>query len=258
MDSTERVRRTILGEPTDRQPIYGWVGANFPERIAAEYGSVENFEDKYEFDAAHLFGGPGSLDEDAINAVRAAGEELTPEVLLDIPFKPVDRMEDYEGVKKALAFHKQRGRFCYVQTPGFFEHFNGAFGIEDHLCYLALYNDEVKELYRRQCQWTKRFASNMMDLGVDMVHISDDWGAQNSLMFSPKMWWDMIYPNMKELVDHIHARGVFASLHSDGCIRQVADGRILRFPEAKHEIYRCCDTTLERYWKAVLSFLAEE
>ena len=41
-------------------------------------------------------------------------------------------------------------------------------------------------------------------------------------------------------------------------ISQVADGRILRFPEAKHEIYRCCDTTLERYWEAVLSFLAEE
>ena len=224
MNSTERVRRTILGQPTDRQPIYGWVGANFPERIAAAYGSVENFEDKYEFDAAHLFGGPGAFDEDALQAVRDSGEELTPEVLLDIPFMPVDHMEDYENVKKALAFHKQRDRFCYVQTPGFFEQFNGAFGIENQLCYLALYNDEIKELYRRQCQWTKRFASNMIDLGVDMVHISDDWGAQNSLMFSPKMWWDMIYPNMKELVDHIHSRGVFASLHSDGCVRQVTDG----------------------------------
>ena len=28
MNSTERVRRTILGQPVDRQPIYGWVDAN--------------------------------------------------------------------------------------------------------------------------------------------------------------------------------------------------------------------------------------
>ncbi len=44
----------------------------------------------------------------------------------------------------------------------------------------------------------------------------------------------------------------------DSFISQVADGRIVRFPEAKHEIYRCCDTTLERYWDAILSFLSEE
>ena len=28
MDSTERVRNTIQGKPTDRQPVYGWVSAN--------------------------------------------------------------------------------------------------------------------------------------------------------------------------------------------------------------------------------------
>ena len=44
----------------------------------------------------------------------------------------------------------------------------------------------------------------------------------------------------------------------DSFISQVANGRIVRFPEAKHEIYRCCDTTLERYWDAILSFLSEE
>ena len=31
MNSTERVRNTILGKPTDRQPIYGWLEANLSE-----------------------------------------------------------------------------------------------------------------------------------------------------------------------------------------------------------------------------------
>ena len=29
---------------------------------------------------------------------------------------------------------------------------------------------------------------------------------------------------MKQVIDHVHSRGVFASLHSDGCIATVADG----------------------------------
>ena len=43
-------------------------------------------------------------------------------------------------------------------------------------------------------------------------------------MFSPEIWWELIYPNMKKVVDHVHSRGVLASLHSDGCIAKVLDG----------------------------------
>ena len=47
MNSTERVKRTILGLETDRQPIYGWVSANLSNELTEAYGSVANFEDKY-------------------------------------------------------------------------------------------------------------------------------------------------------------------------------------------------------------------
>ena len=60
MNSTERVKNILLGKPVDRQPIYGWVSANLTDQITEAYGSVADFEDKYEFDAAHIFGGPGS------------------------------------------------------------------------------------------------------------------------------------------------------------------------------------------------------
>ena len=52
MNSTERVRATIIGQPIDRQPIYGWVSFNLGNEITARWGSVEAFEDKYEFDMA--------------------------------------------------------------------------------------------------------------------------------------------------------------------------------------------------------------
>jgi len=224
MNSTERVRRVITGQSADRTPIYGWCSGNFPEKVTEYFGSPAALEDRYEFDAAHIFGGPATYNEDSLNEIRASGVEFTPDLLLDLPLMDPNHMEDYEEIKKSMAFHKERDRFCYMQTPGFFESHNGYLGIENHLYCLAEYPDELKELYARQLKWNKQFASNLIDLGVDMVHISDDWGAQNSLMFSPRMWWDMVYPNMKEEVDFIHSRGCFASLHSDGCVRQVADG----------------------------------
>ena len=54
MNSTERTRAAILGQPYDRQPIYGWVAGNLGNEITEHWGSVAAMEDKYEFDIAHL------------------------------------------------------------------------------------------------------------------------------------------------------------------------------------------------------------
>ena len=229
MNSCERVRRTILGQPVDRQPIYGWVSANLSEEISAHWGSVENFEDHYEFDIAHIFGGPSPYNKKVIDRVRrealSRGEEFTPDLLLDVDFfTDPDDLSAYTSMQASLAHHKQRERFCYVQTPGFFEAFNDVFGIEDHLLWLAMYPDELNELYRRQAAWSIAFAGHCIDLGADMIHISDDWGAQKDLMFSPKLWQRIIFPHLQRVVDYVHSRGVFASLHSDGCVMKVADG----------------------------------
>ncbi|MBQ2545617.1 MAG: hypothetical protein II557_04935, partial [Clostridia bacterium] len=225
MDSTERVRRTILGQPTDRQPIYGWVSANLTNELNETYGSVAAFEDKYEFDMSHIFGGPGSFRGDVIDRVRAENDELTPDLLLDEDiFTDPDILDQYRNIQDAMAFHKERGRFCYIQTPGFFEQFNGVFGIENQLLWLAMYPDELDELYRRQAEWTVKFAGHCIDLGIDMVHISDDWGSQKDLLFNPRLWEEIIRPHMKRVVDYVHSRGCFCSLHSDGCIAKVTDG----------------------------------
>ena len=229
MNSFERVRRTILGQPVDRQPIYGWVSANLENEITAHWGSVAAFEDHYEFDIAHIFGGPSPYNKDVLDRIRKAalaqGEDFTPDLLLDVDFfTDPDDLTKYASLKASLQHHKQRERFCYVQTPGFFEAFNDVFGIENHLLWLAMYPDELNELYRRQAEWSIAFAGHCIDFGVDMVHVSDDWGSQRALMFSPDLWHRIIRPHMQRVVEYAHSRGVFASLHSDGCVMSVADG----------------------------------
>ncbi|NLD87778.1 MAG: hypothetical protein GX633_05920 [Clostridiales bacterium] len=225
MTGTQRVRETILGKAVDRQPIYGWVFANLTDEITSEYGSVAAFEDRYEFDLSHIFGGPGSFRKDVINEIRRNNDELTPDLLTEAEFfTSPDVPESYNNIKEAIAFHKERERFCYVQTPGFFEQFNDVFGIENQLLYMALYPEELGTLYRRQADWTICFAKHCAEAGADMIHISDDWGAQNDLMFNPKLWREIIYPNLKRVVDYIHSLRLFASIHSDGCIARVTDG----------------------------------
>ena len=225
MNSTERVRNAILGKPIDRQPIYGWAEWNMKDKINSRWGSTAAMEDYYEFDAAHIFGGPPCFDDKLFEELRAREGELTPDLLVDADiYLSADDMRYYEEAKERIAFHKKRDRFCYMQIPGFFEHFNSVFGIENHLLYLLLYTEELEELYRRQAEWNIRVADHCIDLGVDMVHISDDWGAQKDILFSPELWWRLVYPNMKKVIDHCHSRGMLVSLHSDGCVSKVADG----------------------------------
>ncbi|NOY79997.1 MAG: hypothetical protein GXP31_03225 [Kiritimatiellaeota bacterium] len=224
----ERVIQVIRHGKPDRVPIYGWVRANLAERITAAFGSVEAFEDRYEFDFAHLFGGPQIFDPAAVARLRAElGRPIEPRDLLDVPVADPNRTDDYHDIVEQIRHHKEgRGRFVYVQTPGIFEALNGVFGIENHLMYLALYADDLREVYRRQAEWNRTFAENCIDLGVDMVHVSDDWGAQEGLMFSPRTWRQLIMPFHRITCEAVKRRGVFLSLHSDGNISQVLDGVI--------------------------------
>lgn len=226
MTSRERVIAVIQHRKPDRIPVYGWVRANLDAKIATAFGSVEAFEDKYEFDLAHLFGGPGTYDREEMEKLRAAnGGVIAPPALLDVPLADPNVAETYRGVRNGIAHHKtQRGRFVYMQTPGIFECLNDAFGIENHLLYLAEYKSELHEIYRRQAEWNRAFAMNCLDLGVDMVHVSDDWGGQTGLLFSPETWWELVYPYHKTTCDAVRNRNAYLSLHSDGNVNAVLDG----------------------------------
>ncbi len=226
MTSRERVIAVLEGQSPDRIPVYGWLRAKLEKQISAAFGSVENFEDRYEFDFAHLFGGPGTYRSNEIKQLRAdVGGAIEPSRLLDLTLCDPDDPGAYQGVRDGIAHHKtRRGRFVYVQTPGIFEALNGVFGIENHLMYLALYEEDLKKVYRRQAEWNRRFAMNCLDLGVDMIHVSDDWGAQTGLMFSPETWWNLIYPYHKVTCDAVRQRDGYVSLHSDGNVTQVLTG----------------------------------
>ena len=131
MRPRERVIKTIRHEQADRTPIYGWVEANLKGPITEAFGSVEAFEDHYEFDFAHLFGGPPTFGGEDLEELRTSlGRDLDPRAALDLaPTDPNDRGA-YDDIAGKVRHHKEkRDRFVYVQTPGIFEALNTGEGI---------------------------------------------------------------------------------------------------------------------------------
>jgi len=221
----ERVHRLIRREKIDRIPLYGWVRANLEDKIAAAFGSVENFEDRYEFDLAHIFGGPPTYSSSLIKQLhKEKGGVIEPKDLLSISPTDPDNQEAYaEMIKKIRFYQDERQRFVYVQTPGIFEALNSIFGIENHLAYMLLYEDDLRQVYRRQAEWNRRFALNCIELGVDMVHVSDDWGGQHNLLFSPALLHSLIIPYHQVTVEAVKQAGCLISMHSDGNINDALD-----------------------------------
>ena len=257
MTSKERVIKTIKGEKTDRMPLYGWVFLNLEEEINKEFGSVAAFEDKYEFDATHiLVGVPTPYPAEECQRIHEGKGELTPSEYLDIKLKDVDDETAYEEMKKQISHHKERDRFIYVQTPGFFECHNDPFKFQNHLMYLLIYKEELHEVYARQAEWTKKFAYNCLDLGVDMIHVSDDWGSQESLLFSPETWWEMMFPYHKIVIDAVKKRDGFVSLHSDGNVTEILDGIVKLGYDVVHPYQESANMSLDLYNEKYADYFA--
>lgn len=53
---------------------------------------------------------------------------------------------------------------------------------------------------------------------IDGVFFTDDWGAQDSLLISPKLWRELFKPRYKEYCEIAHSAGKFVFMHSDGYI----------------------------------------
>jgi uroporphyrinogen decarboxylase len=218
MTGKERTINVILNKKADRMPIYGWINnADFHVKIVEKYGGPEAFFDKYEFDMYHLFS-PG---RPVLNPSYAS--TFFDDGLPVVEFTNPDDMP-YNDVKPFMDLHSaEKGRFVYVQTPGCFEFFNGVWGIENHLSYLLLYTEQIREIYETLADWTVVYVNNLIDFGVDMIHISDDWGAQTGMLFSNEIWDYLVYPYHKKVAEAVTKRDVFLSLHSDGNVMSVLD-----------------------------------
>jgi uroporphyrinogen decarboxylase len=77
--------------------------------------------------------------------------------------------------------------------------------------------------FDRYADWLCGLVESIKDAGADGITLSDDWGSNNTMLFSPKTWRSLIGPYAKRVVAHAHSIGLFVNLHSDGYIMQIMD-----------------------------------
>ena len=233
----ERVFETLAHREPDRVPLYLWV---FSQKavvadIEARHGSVEQFYDLLDLDVCQTFPSKGLLADraDRTGAVvvetpygrNTHGDRLSLEEAVDAPLTDPDSEALYGQIRREVEHHKgRRGRAIFLQTPGVFEASNGLIGLEVHLAEMALRPDLVRRLYDRIASWNHRYIENAVEIGVDVVHVSDDWGMNHAMLFSPQMWWSLVHPAEKITTDFARSRGIPLSLHCDGYLMDVMDG----------------------------------
>lgn len=104
---------------------------------------------------------------------------------------------------------------------GFFERLISFVGFEDAL--VALIDEEqqdcVHALFDRLADFYLDLAGYMKKyFGVGWVELHDDWGTQQSTMFSPETHREMIVPHVRKLVKGLHEMGLIYEQHSCGRI----------------------------------------
>ena len=108
----------------------------------------------------------------------------------------------------------------YVLNGAWFERLISFMGFENAA--MALIDEDQQDAIKALFARTTKLYMDIVDKyaeyfpEVDALNVHDDWGSQKSPFFSQNTAMEMIVPFMRQLTDHIRARGFVADMHSCG------------------------------------------
>jgi uroporphyrinogen-III decarboxylase len=113
--------------------------------------------------------------------------------------------------------HFISGGFC--ANP--FERIQYLRGSENLYYDLAEQPEEFFTLLSRIHQFFCQQVELWSQTDVDAINLMDDWGAQNKLLISPRMWRKIFKPLYREYCEIAHSYGKYVFMHSDGHIAAI-------------------------------------
>ena len=103
----------------------------------------------------------------------------------------------------------------------FFEQLQQLRGMENLLMDLAYLSDEIYKLRDDLLAYNLTYIDKWLKFDYDGLHFADDWGSQNALLISPKLWRDFFKPCYKEMFTKVKSAGLDVHFHSDGQILEI-------------------------------------
>lgn len=234
----ERLRRALAHEPLDRIPTQ----VNYTERmgavLAAHFGVA--VADLPGFLGNHLIrvdlNHTGSLSADGRERFDwwGCGHDVAEEGYF-IRTSPLAETMDLDAItwpdphapglmdRAAATIDTYGASHFIVPNMGFalFERAWALRGLQSFLMDMVLNPEFVEGLLDRITEIQLGLIDRYLALGVDGGYFGDDYGAQKSMLFSPKMWRALIKPHLARLFAPFRERGLPVILHSDGQIQAI-------------------------------------
>ncbi len=136
--------------------------------------------------------------------------------MIDLPDPYDDAL--YRGAEEFVA-GKEDFAACWVTRIGFLQVMLGL-GIEGFS--MALYEKPamVEKMLDMYFDWTAVVAERMNKIGFDVFWTTDDFAYKSGLMFSPKVFEQLLVPRYRKVLDKLTLPWI---LHSDGNISKAMD-----------------------------------
>jgi uroporphyrinogen decarboxylase len=138
-------------------------------------------------------------------------------------FPDPDRLFLDDWGKRARAFLKENDDCFTVVTIGFglFERAWSLRGFENFLADIAGEPEFAADLIAALAEHQLQLLDRVLDLPVDGMMFSDDWGGQQGVFIGPRRWRELLKPNVARLYARAKAKGKFVLTHCCGSITDI-------------------------------------
>ncbi len=240
MDGKERTLRTITFQDPDRIPLNLWVHEatrrkygqaleellkEFPQDIVRVFGPMDRvfYPEFYEpgFYKDHwgstwqilLEGMSGEVKIPAIPEAELVRTYRVPIDLLKTEWK-----KGQDTVKRKIEASRRAGQFIVGGQVEIFQRMQFLRGTENLFYDLGEESEHLILLRNRVTEYFNHYIEYWIDLDVDGILFTDDWGSQKGLLISPHQWRRLFKPVYGDLFARIKSAGKFVFFHSDGYI----------------------------------------
>ena len=226
MNSRERVKRCITYTNPDRCPMS--LPAPYPNDICG--GGFTADPDWKPYRTWELPDGVRQWEDEWHNIWRCLPNTTAGEVIEGV-IQEWSQVESYVMPRFDLPVRYDKARENFAANPDKyhlgslptfpFAAMRNMRKLEVFLADVLLYPDEVNALQRKVVDLLKRCIDQWATMDCDGIFFCEDWGTQERLLVSPKLWHEMFEWGYREIVGHAREKGIDIWMHSCGYIKDI-------------------------------------
>jgi hypothetical protein len=137
----------------------------------------------------------------------------------DVKFPDLDAI-DWAAASARYEKNFEPGKFrkmTFLNGP--FERLHSLMGMEGAMCAMMEEPEATFDFFSAVAEHKIKLADKAIThFKPDCIEMHDDWGHLRNSFFSPKVFCELIVPNVSRIVEYCKARGVFYDHHSCGYI----------------------------------------